>query len=286
MKKSQTIINSNLKNITNAILNSTSNIEKANLKKRLKENIEFIKSNFLKKNNYFFIIKGFKSDKNYEKKVKLLAYCMGNVIIQNYKNNKFVKVTPKVNLIKKLSKVEKKDTLRYHETNSGGSIHSDGPQLSIPPNYVFLACIKESNSGGKSIISNCIKIFNELKKKDPNSLKTLMSKYYFERRGFNFKSKIFSKPIFELKKNNLRFRYLREYIETAYKMKKTKMSKNKIIALNKLDKLLTNEKFQKRFKLSTGDIVIFNNQFLSHGRTKFKINKNSSQRALMRVWVN
>ena len=64
------------------------------------------------------------------------------------------------------------------------------------------------------------------------------------------------------------------------------MPKNKIIALNKLDELLTNKKFQKRFKLSTGDIVIFNNQFLSHGRTKFKINKNSSQRALMRVWVN
>ncbi len=286
MNKSQNTINLNLKNITNILLKNQSKIKNINLKKKLKENIEIIKSNFLNRNDYFFIIRGFKSDKNYEKKIKLLANCFGNVIVQNYKNNKFVKVTPKVNLIKKLSNVEKKDTLRYHETNSGGSIHSDGPQLAIPPNYVFLACIKESKSGGKSIITNCMKIFNVLKKRDPKILKILMSKYYFERRGFNFKNKILSKPIFEIKKNGLRFRYLREYIETAYKIKKKKMPKNKINALNKLDKFLTNEKFQKKFKLNTGDIVILNNQFLSHGRTKFKINKNSSQRALMRVWVN
>ena len=286
MKNSSTSINLNLKKITNSLMNDQKIINKSILKKNLKKNIGYIKSRFLNKNDYFFIVKGFKSDKNFIKKIKIIANCMGEVVIQNYKKNKFVKVTPKVNLIKRFSDTEKKDKLRYHETNSGGSIHSDGPQLSMPPNYVFLACIKESDSGGKSIISNCIKIFNKLKQKDPKTLKILMSKFHFERRGFKFKEKIFSKPIFEFKNNELRFRYLREYIETAYKIKKKKMPKNKVIALNKLDSFLTNKSYQKRFRLNTGDIVIFNNKFLSHGRTKFKINKNSAQRSLMRVWVN
>ena len=79
---------------------------------------------------------------------------------------------------------------------------------------------------------------------------------------------------------------MREYIETAYKIKNIKMPISKIKALNKLDEYLENKLYQKQLKLKTGDVIIFNNKFLAHGRTKFQINKNSLQRSLLRVWVN
>lgn len=57
--------------------------------------------------------------------------------------------------------------LRYHQTNLGGAIHSDGPQLSTPPKYVIMGCIKQAEKGGYSVITSVIKIYNYIKKKIP-----------------------------------------------------------------------------------------------------------------------
>ena len=59
--------------------------------------------------------------------------------------------------------------------------------------------------------------------KQPEYLKILKEPFIFERRGFNYSnSNTFKKPIFEKKGNTFRFRYLREYIESGYKIKKRK----------------------------------------------------------------
>ena len=110
--------------------------------------------------------------------------------------------------------------------------------------------------------------------------------FLMERRGFNYSNEnIFEKPIFEKKKSFFRFRYLREYIEAAYKIKKTKLAPEKIEALNFLDKLIQSDRFQKKFKLNQGDLIILNNNILAHGRTRFNLNSEDGQRTLIRVWV-
>ena len=50
--------------------------------------------------------------------------------------------------ILKHTMINKKKILRYHQTNLGGSIHSDGPQLDTPPNYVAMACLNQAEKGG------------------------------------------------------------------------------------------------------------------------------------------
>jgi len=106
-----------------------------------------------------------------------------------------------------------------------------------------------------------------------------------ERRGFDYPNgNIFEKPIFEKKKNFFRFRYVREYIEAAYKIKKIKLKPNQIRALNFLDSLLKNKHFHIKCKLSKGDVVILNNYILGHARTKFSLDS-KGQRRLMRAWV-
>ena len=85
---------------------------------------------------------------------------LGNILPQNKENKKVLEIKPN---LKKISQLKKKKTkiksvLRYHQTNLGGSIHSDGPQLSSPPKYIIMACEKNSLKGGETILVNTLKI--------------------------------------------------------------------------------------------------------------------------------
>ena len=78
---------------------------------------------------------------------------------------------------------------------------------------------------------------------------------------------------------------MREYIETAYKKKKIQLQSDQVKALNFLDKLIQSNRFQKKFKLNQGDVIILNNNFLAHGRTGFPLNLNRKQRTIIRIWI-
>ena len=239
---------------------------------------------------YFKVVKKFNGGKKSLKtKFYNFATNLGHTVSQNKNHKKIVEIKPDINKILKLKKKNKKikSVLRYHQTNLGGSIHSDGPQLSSPPKFIIMACESNSLTGGDTILVNTLKIYNYLKKKKPDILKILKKNIFFERRGFNYSGKnVFSKPIFLKSKKKFLFRYLRDYIEKGYEIKKKKLNKNQIFAFNYLDKLLSNRKFIKKTKLSKGDLVILNNHILAHGRTTFKIDKKRNTRKLFRIWIN
>lgn len=239
---------------------------------------------FLKKD--FVIIKGLDKDKSkIKKKVIKISKSFGKILSQNGKGNKILEIKPKKKL-KAFSKKLKKEKLRYHETNLGGSIHTDGPQLNNPPNFVFMACINQAKKGGYSTLVSTKKIYKYLHKKKKNFFKILTNKFFFEKRGFikkNGKS-VLAKPIFNKVGNKITFRYLREYIESGYNIKKKKLTGKQVKSLNYLDDLLSSKKFSVNFKLNKGDLLILNNNYVAHGRTKFALEKNNS-RELIRVWV-
>ncbi len=272
-------INNKISNELNSILSDKSKLPSKNLI----DNINHLKSLYLNKKRYFHVLSGLESDYRFIKKTKLLADGFGKIVLQNKKKQKYVHVTPN---IKSLQTSKNEKFLRYHETNAGGDLHSDGPQLSTPPRYVFLACIKNSAKGGDNIIVDCKRIYSDIKKNERALLKTLNSNYYIERRGFNFSNQnIFSRPIFSYKDNNLKFRYLRTYIEAAYEKKNISMPDDKKDALDRLDSYLSQQKYQSKFKLNPGEILIINNNLLAHGRTAFSINNQSAQRDYLRIWI-
>ena len=134
-------------------------------------------------------------------------------------------------------------------------------------------------------------IFNYLKKKNKKVFKILSRKFPFEKRGFlnkNGKKNILLKPIFKKNKNSITFRYLREYIEAGYRFSKKKYSSEIRNSFDVLDKLLAKKNFTKIFKLKKGEILILNNKYMAHGRTKFHINKSKGvdTRILVRSWIN
>ena len=242
-----------------------------------------IKKNCITSKKNYFIIK-LNNKKNLSKNIDFITSLFGQKINQNYKKDKTLLVTPNTSLINKFRKIID-DKLRYHQTNKGGSIHTDGPQHLNTPKFLLMASISNNNKGGETIIVNGKKIFNYINRKKPKISKTLQENFFFERRGFNFKNNnILKKPIFE---NNRVFsmRYLKEYIVTAYKILNKNMTKEQISAINFLDKLLYSKKFQTRFKLNEGEIIIINNKVLAHGRTSFTINE-SKPRKILRVWFN
>ena len=85
---------------------------------------------------------------------------LGKVRSQNSKNEKIIEIKPNLKKIVALKNKNKniKSVLRYHQTNLGGSIHSDGPQLENPPKYIIMACEYNSISGGDTILVNTKKI--------------------------------------------------------------------------------------------------------------------------------
>lgn len=251
-----------------------------------------MKQNIFKKlENYpYYKILKIPNQRDKELKSKFLLYAtkLGKIRSQNNNKDKIIEIKPNIKKINSLKERGKKikTVLRYHQTNLGGSIHSDGPQLDKPPKYIIMACENNTYSGGDTILVDTKKIYNFLLKKNQKILKVLEKKFFFERRGFKYKNKnVFLKPIF--KKNNFLFRYLRDYIEKGFILKNKSISAQQKKAMNFLDKLLISKKFTKKLKLKRGQLIILNNHVLAHGRSTFKIkNNSSSNRKLYRIWLN
>ena len=196
-----------------------------------------MKQNILKKlENYpYYKILKIPNQKEKELKTKFLIYAtkLGKIRSQNNDKDKIIEIKPNIKKIKNLKKKRKKikTVLRYHQTNLGGSIHSDGPQLDKPPKYIIMACENNTLSGGDTILVNTKKIYNFLLKKNRKYLKVLEKNFFFERRGFKYKNKnVFFKPIF--KKNNFLFRYLRDYIEKGFIIKNQRITFEQKCAMN------------------------------------------------------
>ena len=126
--------------------------------------------------------------KNLKKNFFNFAKTLGQIRYQNLKKDKIIEIKPNLKKIDELKKDKKKikSVLRYHQTNLGGSIHSDGPQHSTPPKYVIMACEQNSLIGGDTILVDTKKIYEFLRFRKPKILKTLNKDIFFVRRGFNF----------------------------------------------------------------------------------------------------
>ena len=69
-----------------------------------------------------------KVEKNLKKKFFYFEKNLGKIRHQNFRKDKIIEIKPdlkKINELKK-EKTRIKSVLRYHQTNLGGSIHSDG----------------------------------------------------------------------------------------------------------------------------------------------------------------
>ena len=240
--------------------------------------------NILQHGYGFFIISGTSFDYFTKDEIKSIfiisSKILGDLLIQNIKNEKIVKIEDEGQSLKKGG--------RYHQTREGGSYHTDSPHWKMVPDYVGLYCINPAIKGGTSKFVSAYTIHNTILKENKDILKLYYNKFYFDKRSeySENESPTILEPIFEYNNGKLSIRYLRDYIDDGYKLQKLSLPESKIKALDYLEKISQNEECVLSYDLRTNDMVFFNNHRILHGRTSFVDHQDQNLKRLMiRIWI-
>lgn len=201
------------------------------------------------------IIRNFpKEDHHYENFVKELG-----APVHEYRNNRGkgifeVKVLGKERVFKSLA-----------NSNLQLPLHTDCSDFEKIPNCIGLLCIQNSDKGGKSTFAFLERILEEL---DKEQIAYLLTKVW------NFRKQ--KRSILTKTTNEYKICYDRILIESF-----SKLNVEEIKSLIELDKIF--EKCMFTLKLNEGDLIIFRNDLILHGREKFDLNPN---RLIKRIRFN
>ena len=119
-------------------------------------------------------------------------------------------------------------------------------------------------------------------------MRLLYEKFHFDKRGEikDNESKTVFEPIFKIVNNELRCRYLRNYINDGQKIANSPLSKEQNKILDELDKIIHDENFSLSYDLKKYDMTFFNNHRIVHGRTSFEdFDEHEKKRYMIRVWI-
>ena len=248
-----------------------------------KEILDF-KKKFLAEGIGFFIIDG-KCFTDFSKEELIEIYqnvcrILGTLYVQNNKNQKLVQVQD--------SGKSMKSGGRYHQTKEGGSYHTDSPQWEKVPDFIGMCCINTAKKGGESKFVSAYSIHNKMLKEHKQFLEMLYQQFHFDKRG-EFESKesptVFE-PIFTYNNNQLKCRYLRDYINDGQMIQNTPLSKEQNEALDIFDKIIHDENLVVSYKLRQNEMVFFNNNRVMHGRTAFEDFEGiENKRLMIRTWI-
>jgi Taurine catabolism dioxygenase TauD, TfdA family len=160
------------------------------------------------------------------------------------------------------------DGARYHQTRQGGSIHTDNVNRPETWDYLLMACLFPAMIGGESIVVSGLSVYDFLLQRAPRALDVLAEDFWWERRGFS--DEFFRTPVlFFDQDGEPRFRYLREYLESAHRRTGDPLSDEQLWALDSLESALELSELQFRCKLMPGEILVLDDLQMFHGRTSF-----------------
>ncbi len=184
------------------------------------------------------------------------------------------------------------------QTREDTGVHTDSSARDYCPEYLSLFCANQGAFGGESYFVDMRSVFNDLKKYRPELLKYLSQDFYrdvvtpgAENNLENVRRNKF--PIIRHDDSGLlEFRYMRYWIERAYKKLSLEHDLDSAHLdlldsgqLDLLDSYLMNDKYRSTFMLKNNQAVIFKNSYFPHGRTKYEENK-LNRRRLIRVWFD
>ena len=164
--------------------------------------------------------------------------------------------------------------------------HMDLPWFETPPGYQFLHCLINSAEGGDSSAVDGFAVADYLRKNEKEIFNILVNiPFKFKDKDYTQKSiRGYHAPAISLTKDNdyndIRFSVATmdvldcnpDLMEKVYK------------AHHRFGKLLHDDKFQIKFRLTPGDIFSFNNRRVLHGRTAF--DPNSGHRHLQGYYID
>lgn len=186
---------------------------------------------------------------------------------------------------------------RYHQTREGGSLHTDNVNIPTPWDYLLFTCLAPAQVGGESILVDGREIEKVLAQQFPEAKRILELPFIWEMRGVA--DKMYEAPILTYAQNGEPlYRYLRPYMTAAHQKSDRPLSVEQLYALDVLDALLESEKFQFRYEMKKGDMLITKDAQVFHGRTCFSDALNAIdlptytnkpegvlKRTMVRLWI-
>ncbi|WP_020592510.1 TauD/TfdA family dioxygenase [Kiloniella laminariae] len=154
-------------------------------------------------------------------------------------------------------------------TSEGLPLHIDLINQEIPPGFQFLHCLVNDSRGGESTYADGFRIIEELKATDPEAFK-LLSSVTVPMRFHDSETDIRSRhPIINVDENGhlVELRYSPHLVDT-FDMDEDIME-SFYLAFRRLMVLINDSRFVISIKMKSGDLCIFDNRRVMHGRNAF-----------------
>ena len=215
--------------------------------------------------------------KNGFKKLLKNIYSYGFSVITNCQKNlgSVEKITKKIGYVRQSifgglwSFESNKDMADSAYTQNELRPHTDSTYSYDAPGLQLLLCSKYIAEGGESILVDGFKIADEIKKKNKELFKILSS---VEVKGQYFGDGVLleaERPVLKLNsKNELIQVSFNNYDRAPFRLE-NKLTLKFYESIRKFDKLVNDKKYQWRHILKPGELLIFNNWRILHGRGSF-----------------
>lgn len=174
---------------------------------------------------------------------------------------------------------------RYADSRFGGSLHTDGAELPQPVPALFaLMCVRQAPVGGELNLVHLSQLQTRL---TDGECERLRRPFHFDRRGDQrpAESPTVRKPVLFDTGGRTCVTYLREYVEVGHNHRHAApLTGAERAALDALDAALNAQELRLSFRMEAGQVAVFNNLQLLHGRTTFQDDPDR-RRLLMRTWI-
>jgi hypothetical protein len=181
--------------------------------------------------------------------------------------------------------ISQRDRTRYSDSRFGGNLHTDGAEAPLPaPDMFTLFCVRQATHGGAL---QCLHVRDIESLLGPDITRTLRRPFHFDRRGDQKVGEppTTAKPVLFTQRGRPAITYLRSYIEYGHDHPDVPpLTADQCAALDALDTVIATSAATLTGKLREGELALFDNLSLLHGRTEFRDNPGHT-RLLLRTWV-
>lgn len=179
-------------------------------------------------------------------------------------------------------------TIRYSDSRSGGSYHSDGvPMPGRLPDLLALLCMRQAARGGELVFVNSSAALDAATRRMPRLPTVLGREFYFDQRREDDPTAVVVRRIVERVGGADRLVYLRDYVESGHSIPGVRpLAAEEIEAMDILDTVLGDEALHIEGRLTPGQIAISDNHRYVHGRHEFRDETaGEGGRLMLRCWI-
>ena len=211
-----------------------------------------------------------------------LANYLGRVMRQNLRGERLDTVQDRGDKVT--------DPYRLIETTRYFLPHTDNGMLEPRwPDYLGLLCLESAKQGGENLVISAYALVREIARAHPEFLARLNQPWHIDppiEQRLPGGPATWSKPIFEVVRQELRVHYLRYYIDPGMEKAGCPMTDGEKAMLDYLDSLLQDPGYAFTHKLEPGEILFNNNNWTLHGRKAFEDHADPARkRLLLRIWL-